>query len=263
MSLYLLKFFIICYVALLAALYFLQRNLIYYPSKSRPNLENFKEVYTEVKTQTKEGLWLSHWFAKQSPPYIIVFHGNAGHIEGRAYKFQFLIDQGYSVLLAGYRGYGLNPGRPSEKHLIGDSVLVLEWLLQKEEIQSQEVILIGESLGSGTAVAVAEKHPVKALIFDSAFSSACDVAKSLYPFVPVRLLLKDSWDSFARIKKVKAPLLFIHSKKDSTIPFRFGKKLFDTANEPKKHIWLKDSDHNSNLEQSSVRSSIIDFIQSL
>ena len=261
--LYALRLLIICYAVYLSALYLLQRKLMYHPLKSRPNLEGFKEIYTEIETQTKEGLRLTHWFAKQGPPYIIVFHGNTGHIEERAYKFQFLVDQGYSVLLASYRGYGLNPGQPSEKHLIEDSVLVLEQILQKESIRSEEVILIGESLGTGTAIAVAEKYPVKALIFDSAFSSAADVAQFVYPFVPVRLLLKDSWDSLSRIQKVKAPLLFIHSKEDSTTAFRFGEKLFLAANEPKQHIWLDDSDHNSNLEKESVKQSVIDFIQSV
>ena len=261
--LYAVKIFIFCYLALLMVLYFLQRKLIYYPLKSHPKLESLKGVYKEIKTKTKEGFELTHWYSQQGPPYIIVFHGNAGNIESRGYRFQFLADQGYSVLLASYRGYGSNSGKATEKHLIADSSLVLNWLLKKERIAPTEVILFGESLGSGVAVALAGQYPVKALIFDGAFSSVADVAQSLYFFIPVRWFLKDSWDSNKRIHKVKAPLLFIHAKKDSIIPFHLGQKLFASANKPKKYLWLDNSDHNSNLEKTSVQKAIIDFIQSV
>ncbi len=257
-----LVFFIFSYVTLIGVAYVLQRKLIYFPLKTRPSLKNLEEIYTEVHVQTKDQLELTHWYARRGQPYIVVFHGNGGNIEGRGYRFKFLVDQGYSVLLASYRGYGDNPGQPTEKDLISDSALVLEWLFKKEGISSKEVVLFGESLGSGVAIALAAQYPVKALIFDGAFSSASDVGQSAYPFLPVQWLMKDRWDSESRIQKVKSPLLFIHSKKDSIVPFRFAHKLFQVANEPKKHIWLEDSGHNTNLEIESVRKSIIDFLQS-
>lgn len=258
----LILFFIFSYLTLLGVIYLFQRKLLYFPLKARPSLEMLDGVYVEVHTQTKDQLNLTHWYAKRGQPYIVVFHGNGGNIEGRGYRFKFLVDHGYSVLLISYRGYGDNPGRPAEKDLITDSILALEWLLKKEGISAKEVVLFGESLGSGVAIALAAQYPVKALIFDGAFSSASEVGQSAYPFFPVRWLLKDNWDSGSRIQKVKSPLLFIHSKKDSIVPFRFAYKLFQIANEPKKHIWLEDSGHNDNLEKESVRKSIIDFLQS-
>ena len=261
--LYIVKFFLLCYLVLVAVLYLFQRELIYVPSKSRPFLGDLSSVYKEVQTSTEDGLFLTHWYSRQSPPYIVVFQGNAGNIEGRGQLYKFLTDQKYSVLLVGYRGYGANPGKPTEKHLIDDSHFVLEWLLKKEGISSKDLILFGESMGSGVAVAVAVQYPVRALIFDGAPSSVADVAQTVYPFIPVHWLIKDAWDTHSRITKIKAPSFFIHSKKDSVVPFRFGKKLFLAANEPKKHLWLEDSDHNSNLEKESVRKSIIDFIQSV
>ena len=244
-------------------MYVLQRKMIYFPLKIQPLLGNLKEVYTEVQTQTKDHFRLTHWYAKRGQPCIVVFHGNAGNIESRAYRFQFLVDQGYSVLLVSYRGYGDNPGQPTEQNLISDSALVLEWLFKQEGISSTEVLLFGESLGSGVAIALAGQYSVKGLIFDGAFSSLAELGRSLYPYLPIRWMLKDTWNSITRIQRVKAPIFFIHSKKDSIVPFRFALKLFQAANEPKKHMWLEYSGHNDNLETEAVRQSIVDFIQSL
>ena len=258
-----LTVFIVFYVILLSVMYLFQRKLLYFPFKNRPALGDLNGVYSEVKTQTKDQLTLTHWYAKRGQSYIVVFHGNAGNIEGRGYKFKFLVDQGYSVLLISYRGYGDNPGQPTELDLISDSTLALEWLFKKEGISPEEVVLLGESLGSGVAIALAAKYPVKGLIFDGAYSSITDVGQSAYPLIPVRWLLKDTWNSQSRIQKVKSPMLFIHSKKDSVIPFRFAQRLFQAANEPKQSLWLDRSDHNDNLEAGSVRQSLIDFLQSL
>lgn len=251
------------YTALLGIMYIFQRKFIYFPLKTRPALEVFSTVYKEIHTQTKDQLTLTHWYAKQKAPHIVIFHGNAGNIENRAYRFKFLVDESYSVLLASYRGYGGNPGRPTEKHLISDSIQLLESLFKQEGLSPEDIILFGESLGSGVAVALANKYPVKGLIFDGAFSSLAEVGQSAYPFLPVKWLIKDSWNSQSRIQKVKSPSLFIHSKKDSIVPFRLGQNLFQSANEPKKHLWLENSGHNENLEIESVRKSIIDFIESL
>lgn len=244
-------------------MYVFQRKLIYLPSKARPSLESFSKIYTDVQTQTNDNLTLTHWYAKKGSPYIVVFHGNAGNIENRADKFKFLMNQGYSVLLASYRGYGDNPGQPTEQDLIADSALVLEWLFKQEKISAKDVVLLGESLGSGVVVALATQYPVRGLILDGAYSSITDVGQATYPFIPVRRLLKDTWDSEFRIQRVQSPLLFIHSKNDSVIPFQFAQKLFQAANKPKKHIWLEHSDHNNNLETESVKKSIVYFLQSL
>jgi len=260
---YAIKFFILVYISLLGMMYVLQRKFIYFPLKNRPFLGNWIGIYTEVQTQTEDHLTLTHWYAKQGRPHIVILHGNAGNIESRAYRFQFLVDEGYSVLLISYRGYGDNPGQPTEQNLISDSALALEWLFKQEGISFKEMIFFGESLGSGVAIALAEKYSVKGLLFDGAFSSLVELGQSAYPFLPVRWMLKDTWNSVTRIQKVKAPILFIHSKKDTVVPFRFAQKLFQAANKPKKHIWLEDSEHNSNLEIEAVRQSVIDFIRKL
>lgn len=260
---HIIKISVLAYLAFLGIMYFFQRKLIYFPSKARPSIESFSETYKEIQTQTKDNLTLTHWLARKGYPYIVIFHGNAGNIEDRTNKFRFLISKGYSVLLASYRGYGNNPGQPTEQDFISDSALILEWLFKQEKISSKEVILLGESLGSGVAVALATQYPVKGLILDGAFSSVTDVGQAAYPFVPVRRLLKDTWDSEFRIQQVQAPILFIHSEHDAIVPIRFAQKLFQAANQPKKHIWLEHPGHDNNLETEAVRKQLFYFLQSL
>ncbi len=253
-----IAFYIVC----VGIMYIFQRKWIYFPSKTPPSLKSFKGIYTEVQSQTSDKLTLTHWFAKQQAPYIMIFHGNAGNIENRAYKFQFLVDQGYSVFLVSYRGYGGNPGHPTESDLIADSAQALEQLIQQEKISFKNVFLLGESLGSGVATALATQYPVGGVIFDGAYSSIADVGQSSHPFLPVRWLIKDSWDSLSRIQKIKSPTLFIHSKRDPILPFRFAQKLFQATNKPKQYVWLEKSGHNDNLSSESVRKSIFNFLQS-
>jgi len=257
-----IKILLIFYLVIVAGMVVFQRKFLYFPSKDKPSLENFKGVYQEIKTQTKDKLQLTHWHAKQGLPYFVILHGNAGNIENRAHKFDFLTDQGHSVLLVSYRGYGDNPGRPTEADLISDSAVALEWLAQKTDLN--EVILIGESLGSGTAIALAAQYPVKGLILDSSYSSVSDVAKTIYPWIPVAWLLKDTWDSLSRIQNVKVPIFFIHAKQDSVLPFRLAKKLFEASPGPKKHLWLEgERGHNDNFVDESTQKALFDFVQSL
>ena len=258
---YFIKLAVSTYAAILLVTYFFQRKFLYYPSKEKPNIDSFRSVYSEV--QVPAGVSLLHWNARRGLPYIVILHGNAGHIESRAAVYQFLAEQGYSVFLMSYRGYGGNPGTPSEKNIVLDASLTLDWLVKKENISAKDIVLLGESLGSGPAVFLAGKYPVKALIIESGFSSVADVGQSAYPFLPVKLLLKDSWNSFQRIKRVSAPSLFIHAKKDPVVPFRFGEKLFSAAEGPKKSLWLERRGHADNLNHPSVKASVLDFLRSL
>ena len=263
MFLHALKLFIVSYLIFAGLMFVLQRRLLYVPSKSRPSLQKFKGFWEEFRSQTRDGLTLVHWLSKRGRPYVLVFHGNAGNIEDRVYKFKFLADRGYSVLLVSYRGYGGAPGRPSEKSLIDDSARALEALLEREGISASDTVFLGESLGSGVAVSLAAERPVGAVILDGAYSSIADVAQSVYPFLPVRLMLKDRWDSLSRVSKVKAPILFLHSRKDSVLPFRLAKKLYEAANPPKQRLWLDHSGHTDNLESDAVRKALFDFISSV
>ena len=257
------KFCIAVYTVLLVMMYLFQRKFIYFPSKTRPSLGRFSNIYKEWQSQTMDQLSLTHWYSKNNKPCVVVLHGNAGGIKDRVSKFQFLIDDGYSVLLISYRGYDGNLGNPTELNLISDSALALKQFLKTENFSAKDIVLFGESLGSGVVVALATQYAVKGVIFDGAYSSIAEVGQGAYPWIPVQWMLKDQWRSITRIKKVISPTLFIHSKKDAVVPFSLGQKLFQSANQPKKYIWLEHTGHNDNLDSHSVQKNIIDFIQSL
>ena len=241
--------------------YFWQRKLIYFPDQTKPKLnENHPYPWKEVKTTVKDQLELNHWWILQKAPIILVFHGNAGNIKDRSFKFNFLIEKGYSVFLAGYRGYGGNPGKPSEEKIIEDAEWIVKWIIENTQYSTNQIILFGESLGSCVSIALAEKYPFKGLIFEGAPSSVLDVGRHHYPFIPVRLFLKDTWDSLSRIKNVRSPLLFIHSRKDKIVPFRFGQKLFNEAPDPKQAVWLEHTGHTDNLDEPAVQKAILNFI---
>ena len=259
------KIILLTFTVVFIFLYFYQRKLIYHPLTSTPQLHSsLSQYYTTLQTKTQEGMFLTHWHY-QSPdkkkPWIVIFHGNAGHIESRGYKYQFFAQAEYSILLASYRGYGGNPGKPSETAIIQDSQLLLKELMEKEKLSPQDIILYGESLGSCVAVAMAVEYPVQKMILEGAPSSVLDIGQHVFPFLPVSWILKDTWNSTARIQKIhKMPLLFIHGKQDRTVPFRFGQKLYQQAPPPKTKIWMKNREHNDLLEDSSTQQTILQFL---
>ena len=232
------------YVLFIVALYFLQRTLIYFPDKSRPiPVENVEIVHVN----TVDGLDLEGWYfaAKDtSKPVVVFFHGNAGNHGLRIYKAQYYLNAGYGVLLAGYRGYGGNPGVPHEFGFYKDGRAYLNWLENVKGISNQGVVIYGESIGSGTAVQMASEYKVAGLILEVPFSSLVDVARETYFFIPVTYLLKDHFKNTEKIIDVNCPILIMHGQKDSVIPFSSAQKLFDAAIEPKSFITFPQGKHN-------------------
>lgn len=254
-------FAIVLYGLIVLTVYIFQRKFIYFPSKALPSLNALSTVYAQAYTKTSDGLQLLHWYARKGRSVVVVFHGNAGNIEDRGYRFKFLVDQGYSVLLVGYRGYGSNSGYPTEKHLIADSALVVDWLLKEKRFSEKDMVFFGESLGSGVAISLAARYKVGGLIFEGAPSSVMEVGQRIYPFLPIRWLMKDTWNSKSRIKNVKdIPKLFIHARQDPIVPFYLGQRLFHEALEPKKPLWLNRAGHVDNLEL--VQQEVLDFLAS-
>ena len=238
------------YVVFVAALFIFQRNLMYHPDSMAPSLaaSGVSEMES-VSLATDDGLRLLSWYrpAAAERATVVYFHGNAGHIGHRGDKVRPYLDADLGVLLVSYRGYAGNPGSPTENGLYADGQAALDFLAERG-VGPTRVVLYGESLGSGVAVELANRQaasePVAAVVLESPFSTVADVAQAHYPFVPARWMVKDRFDSLAKIAAIGAPLLVLHGARDRVVPMRFGHRLFEAAAEPKENRWFDEAGHN-------------------
>ena len=189
-------------------------------------------------------------------PTIIRFHGNASNVLWNMEAMEPYIAQGYGALSAEYRGYSGNPGKPTENGLYKDAHAYMQFL-QGKGILTNNIIVYGESVGTGPAVQTAVDYPgIHTLILQSPFTSLMDAAGKHYPFLPVKWLLLDRYDSLFKIKNIKAPLVIVHGTDDGVVPYKLGKKLFEAANEPKSLITIEGGRHND-LEDFKISEKIL------
>ncbi|MEQ9638730.1 MAG: alpha/beta hydrolase [Alphaproteobacteria bacterium] len=231
------------YVMVTAGMYTIQRQMMYHPPAAV--LRAPPAGFQAVTLATADGLSLAAWHAPApaGARTIVHFHGNAGLISGQLNRVLPLVAAGYGVLLVEYRGYGGNPGEPTEDGLLADGRAALAYL-DSLGVAASDRVLIGESLGTGVAVAMAAEAPAAGLILLAPYTSTADVAQARYWWLPARWLIKDSYDSLSRIRRVRTPLLIVHGRRDATIDVRFGERLFEAANEPKKLVVYDNAGHN-------------------
>jgi uncharacterized protein len=253
------------YTALVGALYLIQRELIYHPGHQMrsPAASGMPEM-RPVEVTAADNVTLVSWYhpAREGRPTIVYFQGNAGNISDRGYKARPYLDAGFGLLLAGYRGYGGNSGDPNEEGLYADGRAQLAFLAG-EGVGPKHWVLYGESLGSGIAVQLAEeqaaKTPVGAVVLESPYTSLGDAAAAHYPFVPARTLVKDRFDSIAKIARIRAPLFVAHGEGDGVIPVELGKSLFRAARPPKESHWIAGAGHND-LYDHGLAAMVITFL---
>ncbi len=256
------------YGVLVGGMYLFQRSLLYHPGglSGIPADAGVAEMIP-VDLGTADGLTLTSWFRAAVPgrPTIVFFQGNAGNIGNRGFKARVFLDAGYGLLLTGYRGYGGNPGSPTEEGLYADGRAALAFLADRG-VAPGELILYGESLGTGIAVHLAAEmaadRPAGGLVLETPFSSIADVAASHYPFIPARWLVKDRFDSAAKIARVDAPVFIFQSRDDRVIPVRFGERLFEAAVEPKQSLWIDGGGHNELYEMGAGKA-VLAFIDGI
>ncbi len=254
----------VVYLLLLVAVFVMQRSLLYPGARQAPDIAAAGVGgIREVTTVTADGLTLKHWYrppADGQAPVLIVFHGNAGHLGDRVPKLAELMEAGFGALFAGYRGYGGNPGRPTEDDLTADARLLLDWLAG-QGVGPERVVLYGESLGTGIAVKMAAERPVAAVVLESPYTSIAEVAQTHYWYLPAKWMILDKWNSMDHIGRIGAPLLVIHGARDRTVPARYGRRLFEAALDPKEMLVLDQADHNDLYDFPQVSERIIDFLQ--
>ncbi|MGH6933121.1 MAG: alpha/beta hydrolase, partial [Dongiaceae bacterium] len=181
------------YLGVLVLLFLFQRQLIFVPNRNTPSLREagLDGLMTEIRLKTADGLDLLAWYrppASESDPVLVFFHGNAGHIGHRAYRLPPFLESGFGILLVEYRGYGGNPGRPSEQGFDADGRAALDYLAD-QGIAVGRLVLYGESLGSGVAARMASERGCGALILEAPYTSLADVAQDRYWMFPVRALV--------------------------------------------------------------------------
>ncbi len=253
------------YTALVGALYLIQRELIYHPGHQMrsPAASGMPEM-RPVELTAADGVSIVSWYspARAGKPTVVYFQGNAGNISDRGFKARPYLDAGFGLLLVGYRGYGGNPGNPSEEGLYADGRAQLAFLAG-ERVTPKRWVLYGESLGSGIAVQLAEEQaattPVGAVVLESPFTSMADTAAIHYPFVPARALVKDRFDSIAKIARIRAPLLIVHGADDNVVPVELGKRLFQAAQPPKESHWVAGAGHND-LHDRGLAAMVVAFV---
>lgn len=227
------------YLAVVAALYLSQRQLLYHPDRARPRLGPLTELgVREIAVPTADGLSLLAWYlsAPGERPVVVYFHGNGGHIGYRANRVERFAREGYGVLMVEYRGYGGNPGEPSEAGFFEDAAAAL-CFLEAQGVHGRRLVLYGESLGTGVAVRAAAGREVGAVVVESPYTSITAAAQFHYPFIPAAWLVSDRYDSLSRIGRVRAPILMLHGARDGIIPLSLGEALFAAAPEPKEQ-WI-------------------------
>jgi len=233
-----------CYVAVVALMYVAQRGMMYFPYAERmtPQDAGFPQA-REVTLTAPDGVRILAWTVPPKPgkPVVLYLHGNGGSIAHRVARFDRLTDDGTGLIALSYRGYGGSDGTPTEAGLIDDARAA--YAFARETYPDAPLVLWGESLGTGVAVALAAEKDVAAVILEAPFTSAADVAFAAYPFLPVSLLMKDQFRSDARIGKVTAPLLIMHGTADRIVPFRLGERLYALANAPKAFVRFADGGH--------------------
>ena len=253
------------YLFVIIIMFIFQRSLLYQPSKERLDPFLYSNTGLEkINLKTSDGLVLNSLFRKPSTnknDTIVVFHGNAGHIGHRVDKFRSFLEEGYGLFLVEYRGYGKNPGNPSEDGFHKDGDAALEFLT-KQNISKQKTILYGESLGCGLTVKLSIKEKYKAIILEAPFTSIAEVASRHYWYLPAKWLVLDRFDILSIIKNIKSPLLILHGEKDNVISFDLGKKVFNAAPEPKESIFILNAGHN-NLYEFNIFEKINNFLKDL
>ncbi len=227
------------------AMYLGQRKLIYLP-ETQPRLpaDAGLDGVAERVIETQDGERVIAWYAtaRAGQPTLLYFHGNAGSLDSRSERIRKYKNAGRGIFMMSYRGYSGSTGSPSEQANVADGKRAFDALVT-EGVAPRDIIIYGESLGTGVAVQVAAARSPGGLILDAPYTSIVDIAAGQYPWLPVRPMLRDRYESDAYIGSVHSPLLILHGEKDEVIPVAMGRKMYELANAPKDIVTFKSSGH--------------------
>lgn len=233
-------------LAMLALVWIFQRKLIYFPDPRAPSLTTAPSETQEVTYLTSDGLELTAWFvpASSARATVVVFPGNAGNRAARVPLAVALAARGFSVLLLDYRGYGGNPGSPTEEALVVDAAAAVASLVNRSDVDPESLVYFGESLGAGVAVSLARTHPPAVLVLRSPFASLGDVGSHHYPWLPVSMLLRDRFPNLETIPQLDIPLLVVAGSDDEIVPTEQSAAVYEASGAPKRLVIVDGANHN-------------------
>ncbi|MET0052037.1 MAG: alpha/beta hydrolase [Candidatus Thiodiazotropha sp.] len=243
------------YAALLASLYWNQSNLLYLPSRAiAATPEQIGLEYQDVTLRSADGVTIHGWYLGHENPRatLLYMHGNAGNIGHRLETLALFHQLGLSVLIIDYRGYGESGGAPSEAGIYQDAEAAWRYLTEERNLDPSQVILFGRSFGGAIATYLASRHPHKALVLESTFTSLPEVAAHHFPWAPVNWLATESYDTRQRLSEITGPVMIIHSPDDEIVPFAHAETLFRLAQGEKRMVVLS-GNHNLGVKQNLVR----------
>jgi len=241
-----------------------ERSHIYYPDPVLAiSPAEIGLVYEDVALASSDGVQIHGWWipAPDNRGTVLFCHGNAGNIGHRLDSIRIFNQLSLNVFIFDYRGYGKSTGSPSEEGTYRDAAAAYIYLRNVRMLEPEKIIIFGRSLGGAIAVELAGEREAGALICESSFTSAVEMGKVIFPFLPVNLLVFDKYDSISRIGNLALPKLFIHSRKDDLIPFEQGERLYRAAAAPKEFLEIRGGHNEGFLDSEEIYiQSIDDFI---
>jgi len=254
----------IIYFLIVLSTYLFQRNLLYHPLENNYSGDQLLISIEKIKIKTQDNIELVAWYHKKklsNYKTILFLHGNAGSLANRIHKINNFKNMDVNFLLVAWRGFSGNKGKPTEEGLYEDARSAVRWL-KLNNVEEKNIIIYGESLGTGIAVEIAQNKNYAGIILESPFTSMIEAGKEKYPYLPIKILLKDKYESNKKIKNVNIPILIMHGKVDKIVPFYMGKKMYELANEPK-YFYFSEYDNHMMEYNKILLNQLKNFIASL
>ncbi len=248
---YLLIAIVVVIMGFVVLVRYLEKTGVFFPSRSITfNPSSMDLPWEDVYFKTRDNITLNGWLIKnpKAKSTVLFAHGNAGNISGRLFKINFFYELGLNVFVFDYRGYGKSQGVPSEQGIYVDAQAAYDYLQSRGDIDMQCIILYGASLGGIVVTDLATQRNAALLVVESSITSAADMARIHYPYVP-RFLMSLKFNSLGKVKVLNIPKVFIHSPEDDVVPYWMGRKLFEEAKEPKEFLQTQGGHNEGSMAQ--------------
>jgi len=229
---------IVAGAGLLLALSFLEERIIFHPSRRIEMTPDILRLpWDDARVTTSDGETIAGWFvpAERHFATILFLHGNAGNVSHRITSLAGLRSSGFSCLIIDYRGYGESTGAPSEAGIVTDARAAWDHLTKTRAIDPTRIVLYGESIGSFPVLSLAREIRRSggagpgAIVLEGAFTTALEMGRRIFPFVPLRWVIRSRFDNLGAVKEVDAPTLFIHAGRDEIVPIEMGRRLHESS----------------------------------